>query len=250
MVQENSLDKVIVILGPTGIGKSKLALECAKRLNGEIISADSMQIYKGLNIGTAKPSKQEREEVPHHLIDIRNFNESYNAFEFVEDCKNLLKNIIHRNKTPIIVGGTNLYISALIKNYNFQNGTKNEENSYKYITYCLTMDREKLYNKINSRVDEMMQKGLLSEVETLKNNGLTINTQAGKSIGYKEILQYLNNEFELDFAINKIKQHSRNYAKRQLTWLRSMDNLIFLNSEDFAKNIEIICKNYKQKTNI
>ena len=232
--------EVIVLLGPTGVGKSAVAIELAKRLNGEVISADSMQIYKKLCIGTAKVTDDEKQNIPHHLIDVREFNESYNAHEFVVDCKAKISEIAQRGKTPIIVGGTNLYISALVKNYDFKNGQLLAQDDIIYRMFCLTMPREKLYDRINRRVDKMLSDGLIAEVEGLKQQGLTVDMQSGKSIGYRELLDYLDGMTTLEYAVDKIKQHSRNYAKRQLTWLRSMEGLILINAEDNDKVNQIM----------
>ncbi|MDD4815781.1 MAG: tRNA (adenosine(37)-N6)-dimethylallyltransferase MiaA [Clostridia bacterium] len=245
------MKKVMIILGPTAVGKSEVALACAKALNGEIISADSMQIYKKLNIGTAKTLKTEMQEIPHHLIDIKNFKQSYNVWEFVNDCKKLVDKIIKNNKVPILVGGTNLYINALIKNYDFANETNKKEDMYQsefpitYSLYALNMPRDLLYEKINKRVDIMLENGLLEEIKNLKKQGLSVDLQAGKSIGYRELLQFLDGKISYENAIDKIKQHSRNYAKRQLTWLRSMENLVWLDALNKQKSINQIIENEK-----
>lgn len=240
------MHNIIVILGPTAVGKSNLGIEVAKIIDGEIISADSMQVYKNLDIGTAKASKEEMQNIPHHLIDIKNFDEQYNAFEFVNDCTKKIDEIIARDKTPIIVGGTNLYITALIKDYDFSKSKINEK-KYKskydlnYLIFALNIEpRSELYNRINKRVDVMLNAGLLNEVKMLKERGLDKNSQAGKSIGYRELLSFLENEMTYDEAVEKIKQHSRNFAKRQLTWLRSMDKLIWLDGKDPKNNLEHI----------
>lgn len=238
------MKKVIVILGPTGVGKSSVAIECAKKLNGEIISADSMQIYKGLNIGTAKITEEDKQNIPHHLIDIREFSESYNAFEFVNDCTEKIEEIFKRGNTPIIVGGTNLYISALTRNYDFKNGVKSDEKKFEFCLYALNMSREMLYDRINKRVDKMIQEGLIEEVKKLQKLGLTKESQAGKSIGYKEILETFENLYTMDFAIDKIKQHSRNYAKRQLTWLRAMPELVWIDTTK-QNAVQVICENHQ-----
>lgn len=243
------MKKVIIILGPTAVGKSDVAVAVAKALNGEIISADSMQIYKELNIGTAKPSETEKQNIPHYLVDIKSFKESYNVWQFTNDCKKIIDKIIKNKKIPIIVGGTNLYIKALVDNYEFADqNNKNEEKyknefEFKFSLYALNMPRDLLYEKINKRVDMMLERGFADEVKTLKKMGLTTNFQSGKSIGYKELLQYLSGELSYEDAIDKIKQHTRNYAKRQLTWLRSMQNLIWLDALNKQKSINQIIEN-------
>ena len=239
------MQKVIVIIGPTAVGKTALSLELATKLNGEIISADSMQIYKGLDIGTAKLSAEEMNGIPHHLIDIRSFNETYNAWLFVNDCRKKIDEIFDRNKQPIIVGGTNLYVSALINNYDFNSGIGEKcyecKHKFEFVVFAVNIEpRENLYARINKRVDIMIEQGLLNEVIALKKQGLTKDSQAGKSIGYRELLCYLDNEISLDLAIEKIKQHSRNFAKRQLTWLRSMKNIFWLDGNDLNNNIQHI----------
>lgn len=245
------MQNVIVILGPTAVGKSNLAIEVAKKIDGEIISADSMQIYRGLDVGTAKATKDEMQGITHHLIDIKDFNQSYNAFEFVNDCTKKIDEILNRKHTPIIVGGTNLYITALTKNYNFEKSNLGEEkyqSKYKlnFLLFALNIEpRSELYERINSRVDLMLKNNFLSEVKTLQQKGFNIESQAGKSIGYRELLLYLNNEISYEEAIDKTKQHSRNFAKRQLTWLRSMNNLIWLNAKDKQNNIKTIIRKYK-----
>lgn len=246
MVQKNNIKKVIVILGPTAVGKSKLAVEMAKKIDGEIISADSMQVYRELNIGTAKILTEEMQSIPHYFLNIKTMFESYNVWQFVTECRKKIDDIIIRNKVPIIVGGTNLYITALIKNYQFENSSKNEKQyqsqyNLKYCIYALNYkDRSELYKKINDRVDEMINNGLIKEVETLKNKGLTTEFQAGKSIGYRELIEYFNKKQDLKTAIDKIKQHSRNFAKRQLTWLRNMRDITWLDVKNFDDNLKIL----------
>lgn len=241
------MQKVIVILGPTAVGKTALGKALAKSLNGEIISADATQIYRGLNIGSAKISPQEQEGITHHLIDIKNFNESFNAFMFVDMAKKVIDEIIERGKTPIIVGGTNLYVTALIKNYQFEKSNKQEtpyqsKHQLGFEVFALNyQDRQMLYNKINARVDLMLKQGLVNEVTRLKKEGLSSEMQAGKGIGYKEILAYLDNQCTYEFAVDKIKQHSRNFAKRQLTWLRSLPFVVWLDAElSIEENKKII----------
>jgi len=297
------MNKVLVILGATAVGKSEFAKTCAEKLNGEIISADSMQIYKELNIGTAKIKNSEMGNIKHHLINIKHFYENYNVWEFVNDCNKIIKEIISKNKLPIIVGGTNLYIKALIEKYDFKDSKKdlelrenlkklaensdslvlynllekinpgkakqiNKNDSYRIIKtlenfyarnkkddltdttqenydfklYAINLPREILYERINKRVDIMLKNGLLDEVINLKKQGLNSEMQAGKSIGYKELLDYLNEKNTLDYAVNKIKQHTRNYAKRQLTWLRSMNNLTWLDARNLNEAVAIIEK--------
>ena len=272
--------KILVIGGPTAVGKTELSIDLAKRLNGEIISADSMQIYKYMDIGSAKVSKGEMNGVVHHLIDVVDPSINFSVADYKEQGEKAIKEIISRGKLPIIVGGTGLYINSLTCNMNFTEAEKDEEyrkeldklanehgnnyihemlkeidpisyneihannrkrviralevykltgnpfssynagedfykSEYDVHYYVLTMDREKLYERINLRVDIMMEKGLLEECIKLKEMGYTSSMQSMQGIGYKEILYYLEGNVKLQEAINMIKQGSRNYAKRQ-----------------------------------
>ena len=301
------MDKVLIIVGPTASGKTKLGIEAAKRFNGEIISADSMQIYKYMNIGTAKPNSDEQEGVPHHLIDIMEPNEKFSVAEFKERAEKCIEDILGRGKLPIIVGGTGLYVNALINTFDFMNTnenpefrqkleeeakqfgnevlyeklkkidpevcnrihlndlkriiraleiyevtgkniTENQKNTkeiskkYDYIIVGLNTDREKLYERINLRVDIMLKEGLLDEVRAiqsrLKDAGKTTSLQA---IGYKEIIDFYDGKISLDEAIEKVKKESRNYAKRQLTWFRRNQDIVWLEVIDSIENkLEII----------
>ena len=298
--------KLLVIAGPTGVGKTELSIELAKRLNGEIISADSMQIYKYMDIGSAKITEEEMGGIEHYLIDVVSPSEPFSAAEFKKEGTNALEKIEAKGKLPIIVGGTGLYINALTCNMNFTETDKDEEYrkeledlankhgneyiheflkdidpiSYKEIHannrkrviralevykltgkpfssynagedfykseydiyfYVLTMDRDKLYERINKRVDIMMEKGLLEECIKLKEMGYTSSEQSMQGIGYKEMLFYLQGDVSLDVAIDMVKQGSRNYAKRQLTWFRRDPRAIFLD-KDKLSDIEIIGK--------
>ena len=298
--------KILVIGGPTAVGKTELSIELAKRLNGEIISADSMQIYKYMDIGSAKISKEEMNGVVHHLIDVVDPSINFSVADYKEQGEKAIKEIISRGKLPIIVGGTGLYINSLTCNMTFTEAEKDEDYrrelerlaeehgnnyihemlkdidpiSYKEIHannrkrviralevykltgnpfssynagedfykseydvhyYVLTMDREKLYERINLRVDIMMEKGLLEECIKLKEMGYTSSMQSMQGIGYKEILYYLGGNVKLQEAINMIKQGSRNYAKRQLTWFRRDKRVTFLD-KDKLSYVEILEK--------
>lgn len=298
--------KLLVIGGPTAVGKTDLSIKIAKKLNGEIISADSMQIYKYMDIGSAKVTKDEMDGVKHHLIDVIEPEVPFSVADFKEYGVRALDEIISRGKFPIISGGTGLYINSLTCNMSFTEAEKDEEYraylenlaiekgneyihemlkecdpvSYKEIHannrkrviralevfkltnkpfssynvgddfynsdydvyyYVLTMDRSKLYERINKRVDIMMEKGLLSECIRLKEMGYTSDIQSMQGIGYKEILYYLDGKISLDEAINMIKQGSRNYAKRQLTWFRRDKRCIFLD-KDIMSDAEILDK--------
>ena len=297
---------VIVIAGPTASGKTALSIKLAKELNGEIISCDSMQIYKEMDIGTAKVTKEEAEGIKHYLIDIVSPNERYTVSNFKKDSKNAVKEILNKGKTPIIVGGTGLYVDSLIYEIEYQDmefdinyrnelmekaetneglkelyeqaktvdskaiekissndkkriirvleiykatgKTKTEleilsrqkEVEYNYKVFVVNMDREKLYNRIDKRVDIMIENGLVEEVEKIYNKYNEFPT-AMQGLGYKEVVEYLQGKINKEEMIEKIKKESRHYAKRQLTWFRKDKNFIWLNSEDgIEKNIEII----------
>ncbi|MBT2691549.1 tRNA (adenosine(37)-N6)-dimethylallyltransferase MiaA [Bacillus sp. ISL-55] len=276
--------KLIVLIGPTAVGKTKLSIDLAKKFNGEIISGDSMQIYKGMDIGTAKITREEMEGVPHHLIDIKEPDESFSTAEFQELVRKKISEISSRGKMPMIVGGTGLYIQSVIFDYHFTEApsdpvfrrsleeeaeTKGQEfvhgklkevdpesaarihpNNVRRviraleIIHCtgktagelqenqspellydtaligLTMDREMLYNRINFRVDLMMEQGLLDEVKYFYEKGLK-DCQSIQAIGYKELYDYFDGKVPLEEAIENLKQNSRRYAKRQLTWFRN-----------------------------
>lgn len=273
-----------MLIGPTAVGKTKLSIELAKRLNAEIISGDSMQIYKEMDIGTAKISNAEMEGVPHHLIDIKEPDEDFSVAEFQQLVRNLITEIASRGKLPMIVGGTGLYIQSVIYDYQFsespsdenyrkrleqmassegvevvhnllkqvdpqsaekihpnnvrrviralevyhssgKTATESQEKQAGELIYDtaligLTMDRDILYERINFRVDEMMNIGLLEEVTSLYEKGIK-NCQSIQAIGYKEIYQYLDGNISLEESIEQLKQNSRRYAKRQLTWFRN-----------------------------
>ena len=271
------MNKVIVIYGPTAIGKSDIAVELAKKINAEIISADSIQIYKEVNVGSAKITKEEMQNIVHHLIDFKDVNDGYSVYDFVKDCKEKINEIKNKNKNMIIVGGTGLYLKALTENYNYGNATKNEElrkqlnnlepfelveilkslnkdvkqedlnnkqrliryieiaksgtiptkRDYdeKFILFGLYQDREKLYDKINKRVDKMVEDGLLEEAQCLLKK-VNLENQCLKAIGYKELLPYFNGEKNLKSCLDVLKQRTRNYAKRQLTFFNQFKNII------------------------
>ena len=284
--------KVVAILGPTGVGKSKMGIEIAQKFNGEIISADSVQIYKEFDIGSAKIKSSETCGIKHYAIDIVSPNENFSAFDFVNYSKSRINQILEKGKTPIIVGGTALYIKALFENYNLggekdvklraelenelkelgleflvnklknlapekakeidlknpvrviraieialSNNVKTKsESEYDYKIFALNRNREVLYNKINERVEEMFSQGLEDEVKTLFNK-YGEGVQPFKAIGYKEFIPFFKGEYTLEKVKELIKQHSRNYAKRQLTFIRGMKDCIWIDVEnyDFAK---------------
>ena len=268
---------IIVIVGPTGIGKTKLSIELAKRLDAEIINGDSVSIYKDLDIGSAKPTIEEREGIPHHLIDIRKVDEDYTVFDYQRDVRQKIDEITLRNKRVIIVGGTGLYIKAGLYNYTFTEGTtynqyedmtnqeildrikkfkvtetpdlnnrkrlvrllnKVENNEdlthnkdellYNIKTIGLTTQRDVLYERINKRVDIMINNGLLDEITKLKDkykNSRILNS----GIGYKESYDYLFNDKKLEDVIEEIKQNSRRFAKRQYTFFKHQFDTTWFN---------------------
>lgn len=290
------MKKVIIITGLTGSGKSKLAIELAKKYDGEIISADSVQIYRGLNIGSAKENELVMKEISHHLINIKEANESYNVGEFVQDCKNSIENILSRGKLPIIVGGTGLYVKALLEGFSlgetqaneefriqyqelakkegniavwnilnelnpikaktvhpnnlkrviryleienfgsFKNKAKSILSDYSYKAIGIVLDREIIYEKINKRVDEMIYLGLEQEVKGLIKTGINRDHQSVTSIGYREWFDYFDGKIDKQTTIDLIKQHTRNYCKRQLTFLKTLD----IELANFEKSKEIL----------
>ena len=291
------MNKIIVLYGPTAIGKSGIAIELAKIIDAEIISADSMQIYKDLNIGSAKISKNEMQGIKHHLINIKNCNENYSVFEFVTDCKNAIKRITEKGKNVIIVGGTGLYIKALTENYNYGGssnnanlrielnalstkvllnkalklninlknedknnrhrliryieikingeGVKKQEFDDNYMIFGLTLNRDLLYQRINNRVDKMMEDGLLDETKYLLTK-VNEDSQSLKAIGYKELIPYLEQNDTLENCVNILKQKTRNYAKRQITFMNQFPNIIKIDVTDTNQAVLNILDEYKK----
>lgn len=292
---------LIIIAGPTAVGKTEISIEIAKRLNGEIVSADSMQIYKYLNIGSAKPTKEEMDGVKHYLIDEIDPRTEFSVSEYKELAKKYIDKILSKGKLPIVVGGTGLYINSLIYKMDFSNtiadpklrkelediykkfgeeylhnklkevdseaakrihpnnvkrviralevyyntGEKlkdfskdlKETDEYNYMLIGINRDRKKLYERINKRVDIMFEMGLVEEVANLTDMGLTEGDISMKGIGYKEVIGYLNGEYDLKTAKELIKRNTRRYAKRQLTWFRRYDNIVWFSiEEDNDKN--------------
>ncbi len=279
------MESIIVIVGPTGVGKTKMSIELAKRLDAEIINGDSVAIYKDLNIGSAKPTIEEREGIPHHLIDIKEVTDDYSVYDYQIDCRKAIDDITNRGKRVIIVGGTGLYIKAALYDYNFTKGTTNKayenltneeilDKISKYDLYLsstlevnnrqrlvrvlnklenkevftnnkdkllypikvigLTTDRDYLYERINKRVDIMINNGLLDEINSLKDKYKSSRI-LNSGIGYKEFYDYLFNSKDLDSVIESIKQDSRRFAKRQYT---------FFNHQFDTKWIEVDFSNF------
>ena len=240
-------EKLIVILGATSTGKSSLALTLAEKFDTEIISADSMAVYKNFNVGTAKPSRAELERVPHYLIDILDAEEKFSVGEFVRRARPIITELNLRGKIPIVAGGTGLYIQALVEGYflgsrNKELGTSSSEEIvpisshykktgelfYDALIYGLTTDRAELYDRINQRTEKMFADGLIDEVKNLLASGISPNAQAMLGIGYKETLEYLQGGATLEETISKVAQATRNFAKRQLTWYRRMTYIKWL----------------------
>ncbi|MCC2378559.1 tRNA (adenosine(37)-N6)-dimethylallyltransferase MiaA [Bacillus wiedmannii] len=296
-------EKVAVIIGPTAVGKTKLSIDLAKALNGEIISGDSMQIYRTMDIGTAKVTKEEMDGIPHYMVDIKNPEESFSVAEFQERVRKHIREIAERGKLPIIVGGTGLYIQSVLFDYQFTDDAgdaiyreqmeklalergveyvhkklqevdpesaerihannvrrviraleifhttgekmseqlEKQENELLYDVSLigLTMDREMLYDRINLRVDLMMEQGLLEEVEGLYNRGIR-DCQSIQAIGYKEIYDYFEDRVSLEEAVSQLKTNSRRYAKRQLTWFRNKMDVTWFDVTGGEKTSEIL----------
>lgn len=291
---------IIVILGPTGVGKTKMSVELAKRLKGEVINADSTQVYRGLNIATAKVTENEKENIPHHLFDIKDINENYTVFDYQKDARLVLEKLKQEGKTPIIVGGTGLYIKALLYDYDFKEETNNYDFSNyttkelynkaleidpsmnihqnnrqrleRFISYYLnnnevkgkekndkllydtlfiglTCDREVLYGRLNKRVDQMVNEGLLDEAFNLfKSN---VRTKAVMTpIGYKELFPYFEGTETLEKSLDLIKQKTRNYAKRQYTWFNHQVPVKWFNVDfdDFNNTINEVFNYINEKS--
>ena len=333
---------IIIITGPTAVGKTDLSISLAKLIGGEIISADSMQVYKGMDIGSAKISKEEMDGVKHHLIDIYDPDFAFNVREFVESSKDVIDKIIEAGHIPIIVGGTAFYIQALLKDVNFSEESgadesframaeefsknpkkdlfrefisryfkelkeedipggeqandlyellkkldpeacvrihannikriiraleyyvatgekisvhnrreESKESVYNFVYFILNDDREKLYERINKRVENMVEAGLLEEVKRLRGKGYGKNLVSMQGIGYKEIIEHLEGNISFDHAVESIKQNTRHFAKRQLTWFRKEDNVVWMNYPDFnydkTKMLEAMIVHRKDK---
>ncbi len=307
--------KVIVIAGPTASGKTSLSIELAKKVNGEIISSDSMQIYKDMNIGTAKVTKEEAQGIKHYLVDCINPDERYTVSDFKKDAEEAIEEILSKGKTPIVVGGTGLYINSLIYGIEYQDMDFDEEYrqelikkveteeglkelfeqaksideiavqnissndakriirileiykatgmtktqveelsrkngvKYDYHVFVANMEREKLYERINLRVDIMIEQGLVQEVKDLISKYGKFPT-AMQAIGYKEVVEYLDGIISYEEMVDKIKQESRHYAKRQLTWFRKDKNFTWFdttNGNDY--NVDLILKEINKGTN-
>ena len=281
--------KLIVVAGPTAVGKTALGIELAQRFNGEIISGDSQQVYRQLNIGTAKATPQEQAAAVHHLIDVRDVDESYSAFDFVTEAQIAITDIVNRGKLPIIVGGTGLYLQSLLEGYHlggqvdqeqvlvyrseleqlsdlelfeqidslgieikeinrrrairalelyrFSDNPENTETTFDPFIIGLDDERSLIYERINTRVDKMVELGLLEEAKWLYDN--YPEAQSARGIGYKELFPYFSGEQTLDEVLEKLKQNTRRFAKRQLTWFRNRMRVKFyqISSPDYPENV-------------
>ena len=281
--------KIIVLVGPTAVGKSALGIELAQRFKGEIISGDSQQVYQELSIGTAKVNEMEQAQAPHHLIDVRSVDQGYSAFDFVQEAQQKIKEIDDRHHLPILVGGTGLYLQSLLEGYHlggqvdqeallvyraqletwtdsqlfaavadanvdipqlnrrrairalelakFGQDLTNQDQPFEVLLLGLTDEREVLYDRINKRVDAMMEAGLLAEVDWLYQN--YPDSQASRGIGYKEFFPYFAGQISLEEAVDKVKQNTRRFAKRQLTWFRNRMDVEFysISEPDFKEKI-------------
>lgn len=298
-------EKVVVICGPTASGKTALSIELAKKIGGEVVSCDSMQIYKDMDIGTAKPTIEEMQGIKHYMIDILSPDERYSVADYKVQAKKAIREIIEKGKTPIVVGGTGLYVDSLIYEIEYpniqfdekyraklekqveekgleelykkaeeidpeaiqkiskndkkrilrileiyhatgKNKTEQEKKSrekepeFDYLVYGLNMPREKLYKRIDLRVDVMIKQGLIEEVEKVYKKYRKFPT-AMQGLGYKEVVEYLNNNLTKEEMIDKIKQETRRYAKRQMTWFRKNKQTIWLDTENtIQNNLQII----------
>lgn len=289
------MNKIIVIVGPTAVGKTKLSVELAKKYNGEIINSDSTQVFKEMDIATAKVTEEEKEGIQHHLIDIKSINEDYTVFDYQKDARNVIDKIFSKNKVPIMCGGTGLYIKATLYDYKFDNEEKNYDFSsysddeiynklisvdpmtkvhknnrkrverhyayflnhhtpmsskkttdkllYDAIFIGLKAPRDILYDKINKRVDLMLESGILNEAKKIYDSGIRSKAVL-TPIGYKELFKYFDNECSLDFSLDLIKKNSRRYAKRQFTWFNNQMNIKWFDTDydNFDRTVENVEK--------
>jgi tRNA dimethylallyltransferase len=291
-----TMKKVLFIIGPTAVGKSGLALMLAKELNGEVISADSMQVYKGMDIGTAKPSKAELDAVPHHLIDIISPEKPYNVSDFIEHTLSAIEDVQKRNKLPIVAGGTGMYLFALLEGFDLPEikrdaslrkaleaedaeklharlekvdpvtakrlhindkkrviralevyeltgkpmstlSAKGKVLPFEPVLIGLKMDRERLYKRIEARVDEMLKAGLVDEVRALLKK-VDPDSTSMQAIGYKEVVKFIKGEWDRAEMVKMLKQNTRNFARRQMTWFRRFKDVKWFDIDNL--NIENI----------
>ncbi len=289
--------KILILVGPTAVGKTEYAIDIAKALDGEIVSADSMQLYKYMDIGSAKPTKAEREAAVHYLVDEIDPRENFSVFQYMQMAKNAINHIFELNKVPVISGGTGLYINSLMYEMDFSVKPDNSDyrreleefaasegnqalhdrlraedpqaaerihpnnvkkviralemlkegqtkvrafsesfvktKDYDYCLVGLKRDREELYERIDKRVDILMDEGLIDEIKMLQNMDLTEENISMKGIGYKELFGFLKGEYDLVEAVRLIKRNTRHYAKRQMTWFRRYDEIRWFNLSEY-----------------
>lgn len=302
---------LIILTGPTAVGKTKLSVELAKRIGGEIISADSMQVYRGMDIGSAKVTAEEMQGIPHYLIDEFEPSEEFHVVKFQEYAKKYIREIHEKGKIPILAGGTGFYIQAVLYDIDFtENGEdtsyremlqdlaerdgaqalhemlravdaasaetihpnnvkrviralefyhetgqrisehneaeRQKQSPYNFAYFVLNDLRENIYRNIDLRVDLMMEQGLLDEVQTLQKNGCTRDMVSMQGLGYKEILDYLSGTISLEEAVRIIKRDTRHFAKRQLTWFRREQDVIWVNKDQFGYDMERILEFMKK----
>lgn len=303
---------IIILTGPTAVGKTSLSIQLAKAVDGEIISADSMQVYKEMNIGTAKITREEMCGIPHYLIDEFSPNEEFNVVKFKQYANQYIHTIYEHGHIPILVGGTGFYIQAVLNDINFEendadttyrleletlaktkgsaylyemlksidlnaaksiheNNTKRliralefyhqtgkkisehneqerkKESPYQFAYFVLTDDRDILYERINKRVDIMLEQGLLNEVKNLRDKGYTSDMISMQGIGYKEIMEYFDGTCSYEKTIEKLKQNTRHFAKRQLTWFKREREVIWINKKEFQREETLILQYILEK---
>jgi len=295
-------EKILVVLGPTSIGKTKVSIDIAKRLNSEIISTDSMQIYKKMDIGTAKINEKEKEGIKHHMIDLIYPKEEFSVYDYQNLSLEIIDKLLAENKTPILVGGSGLYINSILydldfnkvssdekvrnkyyglkekkgkmflyslleekdkeaakkihpnnvkrvvralevlevtgKKYSQNNNFRKYSDKYNFIIIGLEMNRELLYNRINLRVERMIEEGLINEVEELYNEGYDKSYQSMQAIGYKEIIDYIEGNTTKEEAVRLIKRNTRRFAKRQITWFKPDDRIKWFDITDYKENYQ------------
>lgn len=304
-IKQDHKKPLVILTGPTSVGKTSLSISLAHEIGGEIISADSMQVYRGMDIGTAKITEEEMDGIPHYLVDILEPDQPFNVVEFQRMAKEAMNRIYSHGKIPILVGGTGFYIQALVYDIDFSEHPEKEDyrrelillaeekgkqylhsmleevdpeyadsvhynnvkkviraleyhketggklsahnreqqertSPYQFAYLVLNQDRELLYQRINQRVDQMMEQGLLQEVRQLSERGFTPNLVSMQGLGYKEFFEYFNGNLSLNEVVDRIKMETRRFAKRQLTWFRREKDVIWINKGDYPGEKEIL----------
>ena len=300
-ISENK--RIVAVAGPTAAGKTEFAIEIAKAVDGEVVSCDSMQLYKFMDIGSAKPTPEQMAEVPHHLVDMIDPREEFSAARYQKLAKAAIEDISARGKVPVVCGGTGLYLESLVYDLDFAaepgepgsrgqyyriaeeqgpdalyalleekspesaarihpnnikrvvraleafdsgkpvediNTAPEKTKDYDVILIGITRDREELYDRINRRVDVLMEMGLLDEVKMLTEMGLGYDDISMKGIGYKELIGYLDGEYDLDEAVRLIKRNTRRFAKRQMTWFKRYDDMKWFNVSEYESDKECL----------